>query len=132
MILVDTSVLIGFLAGADTPGTRYLERLETAAAPFYLAPVIIQEVLQGAGDIEQWRKLEGYLTNQLCVEPQHGMKSHVEAARIYFECRRKGLTVRSTTDCLIAQIALEHGFSLLHEDRDFDAIQRVRRLRTLP
>lgn len=60
------------------------------------------------------------------------MKSHVEAARIYFECRRKGLTVRSTTDCLIAQIALEHGFSLLHEDRDFDAIQRVRRLRTLP
>jgi predicted nucleic acid-binding protein len=132
VILVDTSVLIGFLTGADTPGTRYLERLEEQAVPFHLSSVVIQETLQGARDIGQWRKLESYLTNQLCVEPQQGLKSYVEAARIYFDCRRKALTVRSTTDCLIAQIALEHGYALLHEDRDFDAIARVRPLRTLP
>ena len=132
MILVDTSVLIGFLGGANTPGTRHLEHLEASDTPFYLAPTVIQEVLQGARDLAEWRRLERYLANQLCVDVQHGLRSHVEAARIYFDCRRKGLTVRSTADCLVAQIALEHGFALLHDDRDFDAIRRVRRLRTLP
>jgi predicted nucleic acid-binding protein len=42
------------------------------------------------------------------------------------------VTVRSTLDCLIAQIALEHGLALLHEDRDFESIRRVRPLTTLP
>ena len=132
MILVDTSVLIDFLSGADTVGSRHLELLEKTSAPFYLAPVIIQEVLQGARDLPEWRKLQRYLTTQLCVEPRDGVQSWVEAARIYFDCRRRGLTIRSTTDCLIAQIALEHDFALLHADRDFAAIQQVRRLRTLP
>jgi len=52
-----------------------------------------------------------------------------EAARLYFVCRRKGVTVRSTIDCLIAAIAIEHKALLLHDDRDFDAIARYTKLR---
>jgi predicted nucleic acid-binding protein len=33
--------------------------------------------------------------------------------------------VRSTIDCLIAQIAVEHGLLLLHDDRDFAHMQTV-------
>ena len=52
-------------------------------------------------------------------------------ARVFFDCRRKGLTVRSSTDCLIAALALERGDVLLHDDADFDAIAKVRPLRSI-
>lgn len=132
MILVDTSVLVDFLAGETTPGTRYLERLVAEDAPFYLTSVVIQEVLQGARDEAEWRRLRSYLRTQLRVDPRDPLHTHLEAARIYFDCRRRGLTVRSTIDCLIAQIALEHDLAILHQDRDFAAIRHVRRLRVLP
>jgi len=38
---------------------------------------------------------------------------------IYFLCRKKGVTVRSTIDCLIAQIAIEQDLLLLQNDKDF-------------
>ena len=52
-----------------------------------------------------------------------------EAARIDFELRRRGKTVRSPIDCCIAQIALDHDVLLLHRDRDFEVIAGVRPLR---
>jgi hypothetical protein len=33
--------------------------------------------------------------------------------------------VRSGVDCLIAACAIRHGLTVLHHDRDFDAIARV-------
>ena len=132
MILVDTSVLVGFLAGHDTPGTRYLERLVAEQAAFYLTPLVVQEVLQGARDEAQWATLSDYLQSQMIVDVMDSPRSYVEAARIYFDCRRKGVTVRSTLDCLVAQVAMEHGLALLHEDGDFENIRRVRPLTTLP
>jgi hypothetical protein len=132
LILVDTSVLVDFLSGTDSAPARYLERLVAEEAAFYLTPLVVQEVLQGARDEAEWRALRTYLGSQMSVTARDPLRSHVEAARIYFDCRRRGLTIRSTIDCLIAQIALEHGFALLHDDRDFEAIRRVRKLRTLP
>lgn len=132
MILVDTSALVSFLTGRETDVSRYLERLVEDSAVFYLPPAVIQETLQGARDRREWRRLEAYLTTQLVADVVDPVASRVGAARIYFDCRRKGLTVRSAADCLIAQIALERDFSLLHDDRDFEAISRVRPLKTVP
>jgi predicted nucleic acid-binding protein len=133
MILVDTSVLIDYLAGNDTRATAVLDEVVQEEALFYVTPLIVQEVLQGSRDEATWQKLRTYLTSLLWVEPEDPMASHVEAARIYFDCRRRGLTVRSSADCLVAQIALEHGLALLHSDRDYESIARVRtRLALLP
>ena len=52
-----------------------------------------------------------------------------EAARIYYDCRRRGLTLRSTVDCFIAQLAIEVDGVLLHNDGDFESIAQVRPLR---
>jgi predicted nucleic acid-binding protein len=41
------------------------------------------------------------------------------------------VTVRSTVDCLIAQLVIDHAGILLHEDADFERIRAVRPLRTL-
>ena len=66
------------------------------------------------------------------VHPADALVTHRRAGRIYFDCRRKGLTVRSTIDCLIAQLALEHDLSLLQDDQDYRAIREIRPLRLLP
>jgi len=39
--------------------------------------------------------------------------------------RAAGVTVRSTVDCLIARLAVEHDLVLLHDDRDYDRIATV-------
>jgi predicted nucleic acid-binding protein len=65
------------------------------------------------------------------VDVRDPVASYVDAARIYFDCRRKALTVRSSVDCLIAQVALDNRLALLHSDRDFDAIAKVRPLQTV-
>jgi predicted nucleic acid-binding protein len=53
----------------------------------------------------------------------------LQAAEIYREGRRKGHTIRSTTDCLIAAIAIENGVPMWHRDRDYDAIAKYTPLR---
>lgn len=53
------------------------------------------------------------------------MASYEAAARLLVRCRRKDVTIRSTVDCLIAQVAIEHELYLVHNDRDFDYIAKV-------
>lgn len=132
MILVDTSALIPYLTGRETAASALLERLVSEEVEIALTPEIVQEVLQGARDDKEWRTLKRYLVGQRVLATADPLRSHVEAARIYYDCRRRGLTVRSTLDCIVAQTALEKDVPLLHDDRDYDAIQRVRPLKTLP
>ena len=132
MILADTSALIPYLTGRETAASALLERLVSEEVEIALTPEIVQEVLQGARDEREWRTLKRYLVGQRVLATADPLRSHVEAARIYYDCRRRGLTVRSTLDCIVAQTALEKDVPLLHDDRDYDAIQRVRPLKTLP
>jgi hypothetical protein len=131
VILVDTSVLVDFFAGRQTTAVGHLDRLLSTDAEYFVTPLVVQEILQGARDESQWRRLRSYLTSQLMVDVRDPVESYVDAARIYFDCRRKALTVRSSVDCLVAQVALDNKLVLLHSDRDFEAIAKVRPLRTL-
>jgi len=64
-----------------------------------------------------------YLETQDFVEPAGD--SWQGAARIYYDLRRRGMTVRSPIDCCIAQAAMEHDLLLIHNDRDFETIAHV-------
>jgi predicted nucleic acid-binding protein len=132
LIVVDTSVLISFFRGRATPAAARLRELEVAGEPFALPVVCCQEVLQGARDEREWQLLHDYLSSQRLLAPEEPWRTHCDAARIYFDCRRRGLTVRSAVDCLIAQLVIESAGVLLHEDSDFERIREVRPLRTLP
>ena len=92
------------------------------------------ELLQGVRDQKEWGLLEDYLSTQYYLEASEN--TWPEAARIYFELRRRGVTVNSPIDCCIAQIALEYGALLLHRDNDFERVARIRPLQqerfTLP
>ncbi|MBA3921407.1 MAG: PIN domain-containing protein, partial [Nostocaceae cyanobacterium] len=72
----------------------------------------------------EWVLLETYLEDQDYVEQTSN--TWIAAARIYYDLQRQGLTARNSIDCCIAQLAIEHQLTLVHNDRDFDAIQTVR------
>lgn len=128
MIVVDTSVLIAYLSGHNTVEARFLKNLEQENNPYAITSIALQEVLQGAKDEKSWKLLKSYLTNQIILSPLDTVKTYEEAAHIYFDLRKKGITVRSSNDCLIAQIVMEHGGILLHKDVNFVKIKRVRDL----
>lgn len=131
MILLDTSVLVDYFRGLDTPATARLEQLQTEETPFAIPGICCQELLQGAKDEAEWAELSEYLESQHIAHPQNPWETHRQAARIYFDLRRQGITIRSTIDCWIAQLALEAEAPLLHDDEDFERIQQLRPLRTL-
>ncbi|MCU0542939.1 MAG: PIN domain-containing protein [Oscillatoriaceae cyanobacterium Prado104] len=74
----------------------------------------------------EWTLLSTYLETQDYIE--FTSYSWQAAARIYYDLRRQGLTVRSPVDCCIAQAALENDLRLIHNDRDFETIARARSL----
>jgi predicted nucleic acid-binding protein len=126
VILVDTSVWVDLFR--DRTGTRRA-RLDEAISGDDVALTRFHqlELLQGALDEREWNLLSGYLDVQDYLECS--VESWPRAARIYFDLRRIGKTVRSPIDCCIAQIALEHEVVLLHRDRDFEVIAGVIPLR---
>jgi len=42
----------------------------------------------------------------------------------YRKLREKGVTVRKTIDVIIGTFCIEKGFELLHNDRDFDPMEK--------
>ena len=84
--------------------------------------------MQGCKDEIEWVKLSSTLSTQNYLEPDY-KTIWDNTARLYFELRRKGITVRSNIDCAIAVIALENNLQLLHCDRDFEAIAQYTTLK---
>lgn len=85
------------------------------------------ELLQGARDEREWSVLADYLDGQDYLEA--GADTWRNAARIHFDLRRCGHTVRSPIDCCIAELAREHDALLVHRDRDFVAVAEIRPVR---
>ena len=121
MILVDTSVWIEFFHDIDSQRTELLAaavRVGTAL----VGDLILVEVLQGLRTPAQVRivaeALSALQNVTLC-----GPDVAPEAAANYRQLRRKGITIRSTIDVIIATWCIRRRVSLLHHDRDFDAIE---------
>ncbi len=127
-MLIDTSVLVSMFRDQTGEVAERLEKL-VDGGDIYLTRFTQMELLQGARHDAEWLRLESYLDGQDYVEA--GDFTWPEAARIYFDLRRKGLTVRSVVDCCIAQLAIDHQFALIHDNRDFEVIAGLRRLRQI-
>ncbi len=125
MVLVDTSVLINFFKGSSSKPIKKLKNILENKIPFGITSTIMQELLKGARDEREFKILQDYLETQNFFHPLNPINSFIESARIYFLCRKKGLTIRSSTDCLIAQIAIENDLFILHDDQDFVNISKV-------
>ena len=125
MVLIDTSVWINLLrdqTGSVVNDVKSIVGEEDIA----LTRFNQIELLQGASNETEWRLLSSYLDGQDYLEAD--ADTWLKAGRIYYELRRRGRTIRSSIDCCIAQIAIDHRVLLIHEDRDFETIAEIRPL----
>lgn len=128
MIVVDTTVWIDFLESKGTPFDLHLKELIERDESLALTDVVYCEVLQGVLDDVRFRRVREILRAYPILRTR-GLQTFEHAAQIYRDCRKKGYTIRKTLDCLIAATCLENGNELYHNDRDFDAIARVKGLK---
>lgn len=125
MYLADTSAWIEYTRPKPRRiGTLLRDLLEADTAVF-VTGIVVQELLQGARDELQYQRLLKWLAPQRRIAPDDDFGTFAEAGRLYARCRWLGLTPRSSNDCLIAQLAIEHDLVLLHDDADFEKIAKV-------
>jgi predicted nucleic acid-binding protein len=125
MILIDTSILIGYFKGLKGKPYDRLDSLIDQNIPIGICNHIYQEVLQGAKNEREFNLLKDYLNMMNIYDLRYGKKSHENAAWIYFKCRKAGITPRNTIDLIIAQIAIDNNLLLYHNDKDFVQISQV-------
>jgi predicted nucleic acid-binding protein len=124
VILVDTSVWISLLQHKTRTWLDADRMLN-----FITCGPIIQELLQGLREGPASSVLRrGILAIPRISDPV-SLTTFVEAAEIYRRGREKGYTIRSSTDCLIAAIAIQNNVPVWHRDRDYSAIARFTSLR---
>ena len=123
-VLVDTSAWVEFLRGTGSAHNRWLRDAIQAETPLGWTEPILYELTAGARTPQRGEELRALLLRGplLAVE---GLQDWEDAAFLYRSARAKGLTVRSSMDCLIATVALRTGSRLLALDRDFDALAEV-------
>jgi predicted nucleic acid-binding protein len=121
MVIVDSSVLIDYLADRVTPETVWLDgRLDSERIG--ITSLSLCEVLQGVrGDGLFAQAVE--ILNGFAIFEVGSYRLALASAQNYRTLRRAGVTIRNTIDCLIATFCLEEGHTLLHNDRDFDAFE---------
>jgi len=120
MILVDTTVWIDFFAGRPRHHLATLEQLLQTGEDICICGIVLAEVFQGIRSDSEYTKTKDYFESLVFLPMTHA--TFLRSSQMYRALQKKGLTIRTPLDCMIASVAIEHGVPLLHNDRDFDKI----------
>lgn len=129
MILVDSSVWIDYFNGKKTSQTDWLDSA-LGNKPIIIGDLILTEVLQGFQSENDFRKAKKILLEFPFME-MVGQNMAIKSAANYRLLRKKGVTIRKTIDVMIGTFCIYYHFSLLHDDRDFDPIEKYLKLKTI-
>lgn len=121
MILVDTSVWIDYFNGIINAQTEKLDELLTSDI-IITGDIILAEILQGFKKDSDFKKAKAAL-DQLDCYPLVSKQLAVQSARHFRFLRKKGITIRKTTDMLIGTFCIVNQIPLLHNDRDFEKLK---------
>lgn len=116
-VLVDSSVWADFFNGYESPEADALAKLIDGEEDVCTCGLIVSEVFQGLKRTKGRSEVESLFRELLFLEPT-GVDVYFRAAEIYRTLRKRGVTVRSTIDCIIAALADENRCYLLAKDRD--------------
>lgn len=120
-VLVDTSAWVDYLNGHPTAAARAVSEVLEAEDDVCTCGIVVTEVFQGLRRDKGRERLASFFREMMFLEPS-GFDLYLRAAELYRGLRERGITVRSTIDCLIAVIAEEGRCYLLAHDRDMDHI----------
>lgn len=130
MIVVDSSVWIDYFADRQVRQVQTLAALLDQQPALYLVDLIETEVLRGARDERHAARLVDALEPFECLDSGGRSRARL-AARHYRALRKLGVTPRKSADVMIATVCLEADFALLHNDRDFDPMEKHLGLRVI-
>lgn len=119
ILLFDTGIWIDYLRGQETLKVNLLDEYLLNTDVLRICPPIIQEILQGIRQDEQFNKIQKNLDRLSCLQID-AKEAAFGAAELYRNLRKKGITIRKPNDCLIAFYAIRFDISLVHNDSDFD------------
>lgn len=108
-----------------------LTGLLDSGADVVVTEPVVMEMLAGARSRDDLIATRQVLLN-LPMLRVGGLDTYERAADIARICRLHGETIRRGFHCLVAAVAIREGVSVLHADRDFDAIARHTELRIEP
>lgn len=123
MIVADSSVWIANLRGDDTPATRFLNAIQVEN-DLLVGDLIVLEILQGLRNEREAARYEAGFLEYGMVQMLND-ETALASARNFRELRRRGISVRKTTDLIIATFCMVHGHHLMHQDRDFEHFEKL-------
>ena len=128
MVLVDSSVWIDYFNGQAGPETDRLDTL-LGTEPVAVGDLIVTEVLQGFRDDSDYETARELFDSLTSFELLGQARAH-KAANHYRILRKQGITIRKTTDTIIATFCIDEDIPLLFSDRDFEPFVRHLGLRS--
>ena len=127
MVFVDTTVWIDYFRGLDTPLTNALD-YELLHNQVVTGDLIITEFLQGFNNDRDFDTAKEIMGNLIYYD-MLGKDIALKSAENFRFLRKNGITIRKTADVIIGTFCLAHDFPLLHNDRDFEPIEKYLGLR---
>lgn len=118
MYLIDTSAWIE----SFNKGSKFRINDHFQVNEVFICLPIYQEILQGIKDDSSYAMMKRALDFSRILDNPIDKEIFEEAISIYRQARKKGITIRSSMDCLISAIAIKHDATVIHLDRDFLAI----------
>jgi predicted nucleic acid-binding protein len=79
VFLVDTSVWIGFFKASTNPSVERLKELLHSGAEIGVSTIILQEILQGTANEQQFDKYLSYFETQPIYVPRNPTKTAIAA-----------------------------------------------------
>jgi predicted nucleic acid-binding protein len=116
--------MIDFLKGNETHKAELLEKIIKDNLDFCISVLTYHEILQGARDEKEYFRLQSFFSTQNILHIPQDINFFNRTSAMYFSLRREGKTVRNSIDVMIAQQAIDGKHLLLHDDRDFDVIEK--------
>jgi len=129
MMLVDSSVWIDYFNGRKTNKTDWLDSA-IGNKHIIVGDLILAEILQGFQSDNDFRIARNLLLDFPFME-MVGRGLAIKSALNYRLLRKNGVTVRKTIDVMIGTFCIHYQFSLLHDDRDFEPMEKYLKLKTI-
>jgi len=112
-----------YVRGIDAPHTNMLDH-ELVKSRIITGDIIITEFLQGFRNEKDYQAAKKIM-DSLEYHDFLGKEMAIQSAQNFRKLRKHGVTIRKTIDVIIATFCIENGFSLIHNDRDYDAMEKV-------
>jgi predicted nucleic acid-binding protein len=122
MVVVDTTVWIDYVHGLDTPYTNALDR-ELLRNQVVTGDLLITEFLQGFRNDRDFEAAKEIMDSLIYCD-MLGKDIALKSAINFRFLRQNGITIRKTADIIIGTFCIEHTLPLLHNDKDFEPMEK--------